>query len=101
MTTEPVADCECCGRPLHEGDDFEFCPEGIIWTCRDCVEAEEERLRDEFGWIGVWRGKVTGGDDSPSSQDGNSAATSPTHRRPDTGGATGECKSWTPRTTRP
>jgi hypothetical protein len=57
---ELVAFCEACGTPLHEGDDFEYCPEGIVWICRACVDAEEDRLREEFGWIGVWRSGVTG-----------------------------------------
>ncbi len=57
---QPIADCECCGKPLHEGDDFNFCPEGLVWVCRACVDAEEDRLREEFGWIGVWRGDTAG-----------------------------------------
>lgn len=65
MTTEPIADCECCGRPLHEGDDFDFIAEGLVWVCRPCVEAEEDRLREEFGWIGVWRGEFADRDGSP------------------------------------
>ncbi len=60
MTKGPVADCECCGVPLHEGDDYDYCPDGIIWICRTCVEAEQDRLRDEFGWIGVWKGETAG-----------------------------------------
>ena len=73
MTTEPVADCECCGRPLHEGDDYDFIAEGIVWICRACVEVEEDRLREEFGWIGVWRGKVNVRVDPPCSQAGKVA----------------------------
>jgi hypothetical protein len=55
---KPIAHCEACGQPLHEEDDYHFDKEGIVWVCRACVEAEEDRLRDEFGWVGVWRGDI-------------------------------------------
>jgi hypothetical protein len=55
---EPIALCESCGKPLNEGDDYQFDKEGIVWVCRACVDAEEDRLREEFGWIGVWRGDI-------------------------------------------
>ena len=51
-----IAHCEACGRPLFEGDDHHFNPEGIVWVCRACVEDEEDRLREEFGFIGAGRG---------------------------------------------
>ena len=57
---ESIAHCEACGKPLHEGDDYHFAPAGIVWVCRACVDAEEDRLREEFGWIGVGRGDTTG-----------------------------------------
>jgi hypothetical protein len=57
---QPIADCECCGKPLHEGDDFDFIAEGLVWVRRTCVDAEVDRLRAEFGWIGVWRGDTAG-----------------------------------------
>jgi hypothetical protein len=57
---EPIARCESCDIPLHEGEDHRFDPDGIVWVCRACVEAEEDRLRQEFGWIGVWRGDSAG-----------------------------------------
>jgi hypothetical protein len=62
---QPIADCKCCGKPLHEGDDFNFCPEGIVWVCRTCVEAEEDRLREGFGWLGAGKGEALA-DDDPS-----------------------------------
>lgn len=62
---EPIAHCEACGQPLHVGDDYHFDKEGIVWVCRACVEAEEERLREEFGWIGTWKGKSLADDDLP------------------------------------
>jgi hypothetical protein len=67
---DPIAWCESCDEPLHEGDDYRFDPEGIIWACRSGVEAEEERLRDEFGWIGVWKGDATLGNTSPGREVG-------------------------------
>jgi len=54
------ANCEACGKPLFEGDDHHFDKEGIVWVCRACVEGEEERLREEFGWIGAGRGDSAG-----------------------------------------
>jgi len=94
MTIEPVADCECCGTPLHEGDDYDFIAEGLVWVCRSCVEAEEDRLREEFGWIGVWRGEGLG-DDAPSFQPGKVTdaevqGTTATVMTGDTGGADDE-----------
>ncbi len=67
---DPIAWCESCGEPLHEGDDFEFIPKGIVWVCRACVEDEEERLRDEFGWLGAWKGDTTGGNRPPDRESG-------------------------------
>jgi hypothetical protein len=57
---ELIAHCEACGKPLFEGDDHQFDPEGIVWVCRSCVEDQEERLREEFGWIGAGRGDGAG-----------------------------------------
>lgn len=57
---DSIACCESCDKPIHEGDDHAFDPEGIVWVCRSCVDAEEDRLREEFGWIGVWRGGTGG-----------------------------------------
>jgi hypothetical protein len=57
---ELIAHCEACDRPLHEGDDYHFDPDGIVWVCRACIDAEEARLREEFGWIGVSRGDMSG-----------------------------------------
>lgn len=62
---EPIAHCEACDKPLHDGDDHHFDPDGIIWVCRACVEAEEDRLRDEFGWIGAWKVEALADDDPP------------------------------------
>ncbi len=57
---ELIAHCEACGKPLHEGDDYDFIAEGVVWICRACAEAEETRLREEFGWIGVWQDDPAG-----------------------------------------
>ena len=57
---ELTAHCEACGKPLFEGDDHHFDPDGIVWLCQTCVEAEEDRLREEFGWIGAGRGDTAG-----------------------------------------
>lgn len=57
---ELIAHCEACDKPLHEGDDHHFDKEGIVWVCRACVEDEEDRLREEFGWIGAGRGDGAG-----------------------------------------
>ena len=57
---ETIAHCEACDKPLHEGDDYHFDTEGLVYLCRACVEAEEDRLRDEFGWIGAGRGDAAG-----------------------------------------
>ena len=62
---EPIALCESCGKPLNEGDDYQFDKEGIVWVCRSCVDAEEDRLREEFGWIVAWKGKALAVDDPP------------------------------------
>lgn len=59
MTMEPVADCEYSGKPLHDGDDYGFAPEGIVWVCRTPAE-EDTRLQEEFGWIGVDKGDTAG-----------------------------------------
>ena len=67
---EPIAQCESCGEPLHEGDDYHFEPDGIVWVCLSCVEAEEARLRDEFGWLGAWKGDATHGNTSPGQEPG-------------------------------
>ena len=57
---ESIAHCEACGRPLHEGDDHHFDKEGIVWICRACVEVEEDRLQEEFGFIVAGRGDTSG-----------------------------------------
>ena len=55
---ELIAHCEACDKPLHEGDDHHFDPDGLVWVCRACVEGEEDRLREAFGWIGAGRGSA-------------------------------------------
>ncbi len=88
---QPIADCECCGTPLDEGDDYDYCPDGIIWVCRACVEAEQDRLREEFGWIGAWTGRPSPSVTRPISQIGKSAATSSKAAlRSDTAGPNGD-----------
>ena len=57
---ETIARCEACDKPLHEGDDYHFDTEGLVYLCRACVEAEEDRLQEEFGWIGAGRGDGAG-----------------------------------------
>jgi hypothetical protein len=60
MSMDPIGRCEGCKKPLHEGDDYQFDTEGLVYICRACVEVEEDRLREEFGWIGAGRGHITG-----------------------------------------
>jgi hypothetical protein len=67
---ESIAWCESCGEPLHEGDDHHFDPYGLVWVCRSCIEVEEARLRNEYGWIGAWKGNATGGNSSPGREVG-------------------------------
>ena len=55
---ETIARCEACDKPLHEGDDYHFDTEGLVYLCQTCVEAEEDRLREEFGFLGVGRGSA-------------------------------------------
>ena len=57
---ELIAHCEACDEPLHEGDDYHFDKDGIVWVCGACIDAEEDRLREEFGWIGVWKSDAPG-----------------------------------------
>jgi hypothetical protein len=57
---DPIGRCEGCDKPLHEGDDYLFDTTGLVYLCRACVEEEQDRLREEFGWIGVGRGDTSG-----------------------------------------
>ncbi len=60
MAMDPIGRCEGCDKPLHEGDDYHFDTEGLVYICSACVEVEEIRLREEFGWIGAGRGDTSG-----------------------------------------
>ena len=59
MEMDPIGRCEGCDKPLHEGDDYQFDTTGLVYLCRACVEVVEDRLREEFGWIGAGRGHTT------------------------------------------
>jgi hypothetical protein len=57
---DPIGRCEDCDKPLQEGDDYHFDTEGLVYICSPCVEEEQSRLQEEFGWIGVGRGDTSG-----------------------------------------
>ena len=57
---ELIAHCEACDMPLFEGDDYHFDTEGLVHVCSTCVEEEQARLQEQFGWIGVGRGDTSG-----------------------------------------
>jgi hypothetical protein len=57
---ETIAHCEACDKSLHEGDHYLFDTTGLVYVCSTCVEEEQDRLQEEFGWIGVGRGDSAG-----------------------------------------